>query len=183
MSKPPKKVTEGYLERAALHYLGRFSATEAHLRQVLERKVRRRNEDNAAATDEQLAWIAAVATKCVRLGYVDDKQYAKYRFESLLRKGKPRRSIEQDLRQKGVSDDIVKQLLTAADETGQADLDLIAAAAYVRRRRFGPFRRADKMTDEKIEKEKASMMRAGFNYRITCEMLESTEEEILALLP
>lgn len=145
--------------------------------------MRRRNEDNAPATDEQLGWIAAVAAKCVRLGYVDDRQYAKYRFESLLRKGKPRRSIEQDLRHKGVSDDLIKQILDKADEGREANLDWIAAAAYVKRRRFGPFRRSDKITDEKIEKEKASMMRAGFSYRITCELLKSTEDEIQALIP
>ncbi len=183
MSASPKKVTEGYLERAALHYLGRFSATEAYLRQVLERKVCRRNENYEPASTEQLEWIASVAAKCVRLGYVDDKQYALSRFESLLRKGKPRRAIEQDLRHKGVSEEIVKNLLHAVDEDPDRNIDLSAAAAYIKRRRFGPFRRVDKVSDEKIEKEKAAMMRAGFPYRVVSKLLDSTEDEILVLLP
>ena len=183
MNTPPKKVTEGYLERAALHYLGRFSSTEAHLRQVLERKVRRRNEDNQPATAEQLNWIAAVAAKCVRLGYVDDGQYASNRFESLLRKGKPLRMIAQDLHHKGVPKPIAKEILATAVDDPDRDPDLAAAAAYIRRRRFGPFRRADKATDEKIEKEKASMMRVGFSYGIISRLLRSTEEEVLELLP
>lgn len=182
-TKQAKKVTEGYLERAALHYLGRFSATEAHLRVVLERKVRRRNEDNAAPSSEQLEWIAAVAAKCVRLGYVDDLQYAKYRFDSLLRKGKPLRSIEQDLRYKGVPEDIVKQILSDAQEDPDANLDLSAAAAYARRRRFGPFRRADRATEDKVEKEQAAMMRAGFPYGVVQRVLQSSESELVELLP
>ncbi len=183
MSRSVKKVTEAYLERAALHYLGRFSATEAHLRQVLERKVRRRNEENAPASVEQLGWIAAVAQKCVRLGYVDDEIYARSRFESLLRKGKAKRLIKQDLRHKGVPAEVVSKVLAEAEEDPDADLNLSAAAAYVKRRRFGAFRRADRMSEEKIEKEKASMMRAGFSYGIISRVLESTEEEILELLP
>jgi len=181
--KPTKKISEGYLERAALHYLGRFSATEAHLRLVLERKVRRRNEGNAAANSEQLGWIANVSAKCVRLGYVDDAHYAKNRFESLLRKGKPLRTIRQDLRHKGVADEVIKSIMADAQIDTSIHLDLSAAAAYVRRRRFGPFRRHGKGTDEKIEKEKAAMLRAGFSFQITQEILSSTEGEILALLP
>lgn len=183
MSVTKKKVTEGYLERAALHYLGRFSATEAYLKQVLERKVCRRNEDYAPASAEQLEWITSVAAKCVRLGYIDDKQYAQNRFGSLLRKGKPRRAIEQDLRHKGVPEEVVTNLLREADEDPDRNLDMSAAAAYVKRRRFGPFRRDDKTTDERIEKERASMMRAGFPYRIVSKLLESTEDDVLALLP
>lgn len=178
-----KKVTEGYLERAALHYLGRFSATEAHLREVLERKVRRRNEEGEAVTAEQHDWIRNVAAKCVRLGYVNDQQYAESRFESLLRKGKPLRMISYDLRHRGVPAEIVETLLADASENADEDLNLSAAAAYARRRRFGPFRRADKTSDEKIEKEKAAMMRAGFSFRIVIKVLESTESELLELLP
>ncbi|MEX0300002.1 MAG: regulatory protein RecX [Kordiimonas sp.] len=183
MSKPAKKVTKGYLERAALHYLGRFSATEAHLRQVLERKVRRRNEGNEPASAEQLNWIAAVAQKCVRMGYVDDELYARSRFESLLRKGKAKRLIQQDLQHKGVPAEIIRNILAEAEDDPDVDLNLSAAAAYIKRRRFGAFRRADRMSEEKIEKEKASMMRAGFSYGIISRLLESTEEEVLALLP
>ena len=181
--KRPKKVSEGYLERAALHYLGRFSSTEANLRQVLERKVRRRNEENAPATDEQLNWIASAAAKCVRLGYVDDAHYAKQRFAVLLRKGKPLRTIEQDLRYKGVPDQIVDDVLATEQEDPEKDLDLTAAAAYARRRRFGPFRRADKTSEEKIEKEKAAMLRTGFSFTHVKQILSSTEDELRLLLP
>lgn len=181
--KGPKKVSEAYLERAALHYLGRFSSTEANLRAVLERKIRRRNEDNAAPTDEQRGWVDTVVAKCVRYGYVDDANYARSRIDALVRKGKPVRMIVQDLRYKGVPSDIAEAALNELRQDEDRDADRQAAAAYARRRRFGPFRRADRNADEKIEKEKAAMMRAGFSFSLIKETLEATEEELLDLLP
>lgn len=177
-----KPVTEAYLERAALHYLERFSSTEANLCRVLERKVKRRL-DGDVFTREHVDWIEACAQKCVKYGYVDDIRYAENRFASLLRKGKPLRTIAQDLRYKGVPQEIVESLLSEARENEDTNPDLQAAAAYVRRRRFGAFRRADRMSEEKIEKEKASMMRAGFSYELVRRTLEANEDELMALLP
>ena len=178
-----KKVSEAYLERAALHYLGRFNSTEANLRAVLARKVRRRNEENAPPSPEQNDWIATVAAKCVRLGYIDDQQYAAQRLSGLRRKGKPVRVIVQDLRHKGVAQEIIAALVSDLEGEGDVNPDKAAAAAYARRRRFGPFRRADKDTDEKREKEKAAMMRAGFSYAIVSEVLASNEDDLIALMP
>ncbi|UTW57737.1 RecX family transcriptional regulator [Kordiimonas sp. SCSIO 12603] len=179
----PKKISEGYLERAALHYLGRFSSTEANLRSVLERKVRRRLEEGQEVSSEHRRWIADVAQKCVKYGYVDDALYAKSRYESLLRKGKPLRVISQDLRYKGVPQDIIQELFAAIQDEPEVDIDLSAAAAYAKRRRFGPFRRADRYSEEKVEKERAAMMRAGFPYQMVQRILDATEEEIIQLLP
>jgi len=179
----PRKVSEGYLERAALHYLGRFSSTEANLRAVLERKIRRRNEENAPPTDEQRGWVDTVVAKCVSYGYVNDETYARSRVESLIRKGKPTRMIAQDLRYKGVPAGIAEAALRAVGEEDDRDADRQAAAAYVRRRRFGAFRRADRDVEGKLEKEKAAMVRAGFPYGLVAEMLALSEDEILDLLP
>jgi len=181
--KKNKPVTEAYLERAALHYLGRFSSTHANLMKVLERKVRRRNEENTAPSAEQQEWMRAVADKCVGYGYVDDMVYARQRLASLLRKGKPLRTIAQDLRYKGVPSDVADTVLAEIQNGTEQDLNLSAAAAYVKRRRFGPFRRSDKQGDKKVEKEKAAMMRAGFAYSIVMQVLNATEEELVNLLP
>ncbi|NVJ96818.1 MAG: RecX family transcriptional regulator [Alphaproteobacteria bacterium] len=179
----PKKVSEAYLERAALHYLGRFSSTEANLRAVLERKIKRRTMENAPPTDEQRGWIDTVVAKCVRYGYVDDAAYARQRVEMLVRRGKPTRMITQDLRYKGVPEAIATAALREFDAEADEDADRQAAAAYVRRRRFGAFRRADRNTEDKLEKEKAAMMRAGFSYSLVKDMLEASEDELMAMLP
>jgi regulatory protein len=178
-----RPVTEAYLERAALHYLGRFNSSHGNLIRVLERKVRRRNEDNVPPDAEQTAWIKAAADKCVEYGYVDDAVYARQRFSSLLRKGKPLRIIAQDLRYKGVPEDIVNDVMAEAVAGPEENLDLVAAAAYVRRRRFAAFRRTNTLSETKVEKEKSAMMRAGFSYGLVKKIMEASEEELLTLLP
>lgn len=178
----PKKVTEGYLERAALHYLGRFNSSEHNLVKVLERKVRRRNEEHAPATEEQKRWISKVVAKCVRYGYVDDEQYAKQRATGLLRKGKPVRIILQDLKFKGIAEKLASSVVNGLSGENDIDPDKRAAAAYVKRRRFGSFRRTTDQLEEKREKEMASMMRAGFRYDLIKETIDLSEDEIIDLL-
>lgn len=183
--KKPKKVTAAYLERAALHYLGRFTSSEKNLRDVLVRKIRRRNEGFVSPTDEQMAWVDDVVKKCVRYSYVDDQSYAKQRAELLLRRGKPLRLIAQDLRHKGIGTEETEAALSALSENAEIDADRRAAAAYIKRRRFGPFRRLiddPERLREKTEKELASMARAGFGYELSRSLLNLNSEELMDLL-
>ncbi len=183
--KKPKKVTAAYLERAALHYLGRFNSSEKNLRDVLIRKIRRRNEGFAPPTDEQTSWLDDVVKKCVRYSYVDDQAYARQRAELLLRRGKPLRLIAQDLRHKGVGAEDIEAALSALSGNAEVDADKRAAAAYIKRRRFGPFRRPiddPERLREKTEKEMASMARAGFGYDLSRDLLKLETEELMDLL-
>lgn len=183
--KRAKKVTAGYLERAALHYLGRFSTSEANLKAVLIRKIRRRNESFAAPSEEQIAWVKDVVEKCVRYGYVDDSRYALQRAESLLRRGKPVRMITMDLKQKGISETTIASALEALQQEASVDMNRSAAAAFIKRRRFGCFRHLiddQEALSKKREKELASMARAGFGFGVSKEVLAMTEEEIIELL-
>lgn len=180
-----KKVTAAYLERAALHYLGRFSSSEKNLRDVLIRKIRRRNESHSPPTNEQLAWVETVVSKCVRYGYVNDESYAMQRAELMLRRGKPVRSIRQDLRHKGIDDLVMGRVLEALDDGKDVGADRRAAAAYIRRRKFGAFRRPVSdagLLEAKEEKELAAMARAGFGYSLARELLSLGQEEISDLL-
>ncbi|MBO6503945.1 MAG: RecX family transcriptional regulator [Kordiimonadaceae bacterium] len=181
----PKKVTAGYLERAALHYLGRFSTSQSNLEAVLVRKIRRRNEGFAAPSDEQLTWVKDVVSKCVKYGYVDDSRYAQQRAESMLRRGKPVRMIAMDLKQKGISEEEIATTIETLQEESNVDMNRSAAAAFIKRRRFGCFRRPIEDREallQKQQKELASMARAGFGFEISKEILGLAEDEIIELL-
>lgn len=185
VKKRLKKVTAGYLERAALHYLGRFSTSQSNLETVLVRKIRRRNENFALPTNEQMGWVKDVVAKCVRYGYVDDSRYALQRAESMLRRGKPVRMVKLDLKQKGIAEALVADTLQALEQETDIDINRSAAAAFVKRRRFGCFRRLiedPEALDKKKEKELASMARAGFGFDVSKELLAMTEDEIIELL-
>ncbi len=196
-----KKVSAGYIERAALHYLGRFSSSEANLRTVLARKVRRRNQVNNTDSDEnyshkeedinteQMGWIDDVVSKCVKYGYIDDVRYAEERSRGLLRKGKPLRTIKLDLASKGISSEIISDAIATLElhetiEGKEVDADLFAAVSFVKRRRFGPFRREMPETEAnlKFQKELASMARTGFGFDLAKKVLEMKEDEALEFL-
>ena len=183
--KKPKKVSAGYLERAALHYLGRFSSSEKNLEDVLVRKIRRRNENFSAPSEEQLGWVRDVVQKCIRYGYVNDRSYAEQRAELMLRRGKPPRAIRQDLNHKGIASDTIEAVLAHLAEENSEGSEKVAAANYIRRRRFGPFRRAlpsEEAVQAKLEKEIATMARGGFGYSLAKELLLMDEESLMEIL-
>lgn len=183
--RKPKKVSLKYLERAAFHYLGRFSSSRRNLERVLERKVRRRHEDFSQANDEETAWIVATAEKCQSLGLVDDKVYATQKARSMHRAGRSVRRIRGELNSKGVGEEDIRAALMALDDTdGGEDLDRAAAITFARRRKFGPFRRASTAAakldeDTRKRRELAAFARAGFSYELARKILETEQEDVL----
>jgi regulatory protein len=153
-----REIGPDLLERWALHYLGRYASSAENLRQVLARRVRRRS---AEAVQPAAALIDALVTRYRESGLLDDAAYATARVQSLHRRGESLRAMRGRLAAKGVSaadvDDAVSDLRTAAP-----DPDLVAACAFARRRRLGPFRRnaADHA------RELGAFARAGFSRQV-----------------
>jgi len=167
----------------ALGYLGRFAATEAHLVVVLERKIKR-HLGPAVDPDELARWFAVaetVARDMVRLGIVDDRNYAATRARSLHRKGKARQAIARDLAVKGVSQADIKAVL---DELGQESggrqaAEVEAALALARRRNIGPFRRLGPQGVEDADRLRRRaygiLARAGFSYDLARRIVEASD--------
>lgn len=154
--------TEARLRDAALAHLARFAATEAGLRQVLQRRVdrwARRAEAEGADTSGAAAARAAaarVAQAMVAAGVVDDAAFAAARARRLNRAGRSRQAIAAHLAGKGVAREAAA---AALPEDAGAELD--AALARCRRRRIGPFA-AEPMSREVRLKALAALARAGF---------------------
>lgn len=173
MDKPPPKpkpITSEWLFRAAAHYLERYASTTENLRQVLERKVRRRayarDEDAAAYGD----LVNATVARFVDLKLVDDRSFAESRLATLRRRGASRRMVAAKLVEKGVSRDLVDTLL-ARDGTSDRE----AAAAYAKRRRLGPHRPRDRA--ERRDRDIAAMMRAGFGFSDALAIIDGDAEQ------
>ena len=181
--KEPRQrpVTARYLENAATYYLGRYASCAENLARVLERKVRRRNEGHSAPSAEQTDWIEATVAKFVRLGLVNDTEYALTRTFSLHRSGKSERVIRGTLKQKGVGESDINAALDALREEKGDSLEIEAAIAYARRRRYGPYRTA-KPGEDKVRRELASFARAGFSYQLARMIVEASDIERLSAL-
>ncbi len=166
-----RKISQGYLERAAFHYLGRYSSSVKNLHRILERKAMRRLEEDEKLTSEHYSWIEAVIGKCKNYGYVDDSLYAKSKVNAMHKSGKSKRAIIAALMAKGVGRDEIDAAINGLETEEGLDPDLLAANKYARKRRFGPYRQRP-ADDDKYRKEAASMARAGFAYDIIKQILK-----------
>ena len=141
----------------ASHYLGRYSASTSRLREVLERKIRRRCELRALPLPEATevrALIDATVERLTRVGLIDDAAYARGRAAALARKGWPAWRIRTELQRHDI-------------DTGQAsvaeavDLDEVAQAQRLaQRKRLGPYRPGERAPYR--DKDIRSLIRAGF---------------------
>jgi regulatory protein len=176
--------TRAQLHEAALRHLARFSATEAGLVRVLDRRIDRwariaHQQDVFDTTADATARAASrvVARALVEGGLVNDETFAAARARRLARAGRSRRSVAAHLAAKGIAAETIEAALPDPEQ------ELQSALAYVRRRRIGPFR---VIADEGARpRELAALARAGFSRDVAEQALrmerESAESLVLAL--
>jgi len=173
---PPKPISPTWLERSALHYLERYSASTEMLRRTLARRVekraRLRGEDPAAFAE----MIAATVARAVSAGLVDDTRFTETRVATLRRRGTSSRGVSAKLAAKGVPRDVVEAAMQAerdaVPEGEAADIEAQAAQAYAKRRRLGPFRRPDLRAAHR-DRDLAALARAGFAYALARHVVDA----------
>ena len=151
------------MEKAAVHYLERYSSSSENLKAVLRRKVWRAARETEIDQEQAERWIDDAVTKLQRSELLDDKAYAEMRVLSLRRSGNSARAIRMKLAAKGVDAGTVDVAL-AQDEPENDDL--VAAVAYARRQRLGPFRDPSSRA-ERLQRDIASLARRGFSLQIS----------------
>lgn len=166
----PRRITPDYLQRAAMHYLERYSVPAAQLRKVLARKIALscRHHDEATATHE--AALDDVVARCVASGLVDDRRFAEARAATLRRKGQSQRAVAAKLAAKGVSRELVGEIAGA-----EAVDELAAARIAARRRRLGPWRAEDGRAEFR-QKDLATLARLGFDYATARAVIDGEAE-------
>ncbi len=147
-------------------------------------RVRRSARVHGTDPAEGAQWVEAVIAKCLRLGLVDDRAYARARAASLRAGGLSRRGVLARLAAKGIDRDSAAVALAEADldaaagasaETA-ADPDLAAATAWARRHRLGPFGRPE-LRAARRQKDLASLGRAGFPYAVAKAVIDGDGDD------
>jgi regulatory protein len=169
-----REIGSELLERWALAYLGRYASSAENLRRVLIRRARRYSSEAAL---QARAEIDAIVMRCRESGLLDDATYATARVESLHRRGDSLRAIRARLAAKGVPSAVAADAISGLRDKAP-DPDLVAACAFARRRRLGPFRRG---TGDR-QRELAVFARAGFSRRIAQAVLACREIEAVEAL-
>lgn len=175
--RPPRRVTPGYLENAALHYLQRFASSSANLRRVLMAKVERSARAHGTDREEGARWVDALVERYLRSGLLDDRAYAEARAASLHRRGASARTIREKLATKGIDRDQAAAAVAAVDADVPGDMDLAAATALARRRRLGPFRREDREAHR--QRDLAALGRAGFDYETARRVVDAADPDAI----
>lgn len=176
--RPPKKISERYLHNSGLYYLQRFTASSAHFRSVMMRKVKKscyyHKDQNY---DECALMVDALVEKFQTLQLLDDEAYTKGLITSLRRSGKSRRAVLNKLKIKGLPTEMVAKTLEAYDsETSDnpQDAERHAALIFAKKKRLGPFTRQKETPHAKAL---ASMARAGFSYDTCRYVLDMDPQE------
>lgn len=176
--KTVRKVSPSYLMNSALYYLGRFSASRAGLRQVLQRKAWRSLQTHGGDSEEINGWIEATLTTLEQQGWLNDEAFAESRARSLNARGTAQRTIRQKLAQKGIDQDTIAHALDRlAEEHGSADAatsDRCAAVAYARRRRLGPWRLDPQARTERRDRDLAALARQGFSSEVARTVIDAS---------
>lgn len=181
------RLDESALREAALAYVTRYGGTEAALARALDRRIRRWADAVSAAEGADRAAIAAeaarlrglaarVATDLSAMGAVNDAAFAESRARRLRRAGRSRRAVLAHLAAKGVSGETAAEAVPEDGET-----EFAAALAFARRRRVGPFARAE-LAAEEAPRILMAFGRAGFSGGVARRALACDREEAEAVL-
>lgn len=178
-ARPAPPASAAWLERAALHYLERYSASAEMLRRTLSRRVekraRARDEDPAAFA----ALVEATVARAVSAGLVDDARFARARLATLRRRGTSARGASAKLAAKGVPRAEIEAAMEAERAEAEHDpaaVEAEAALAYAKRRRLGPFRPPEARAAHR-ERDLAALARAGFSYVLARRTLDADLDE------
>jgi regulatory protein len=174
---PEDGIEAALLERWALSYLERYASSAANLRLVLRRRVRRRGIGDSEAVRAADQQIDALVARYRAVGLLDDESYAAGQARRRLARGQSLRHIMAGLAAKGVAN-AEAAAAVAGLRAGVADPDLVAACAFARRRRLGPFRNRP----AERARELAAFARAGFARRAAEAVLACADAAAVAAL-
>ena len=167
------------MRNSAISYLARYEVSEFQFRNTMIRKLS--NFENEL--DEKLKFeiIDKIKKEMIVARYIDDKRFAESKSRSIRRQGGSERLIFAKLKEKGVSDNIIKFAIDIVDE-GNENAEIIAAVNFIKKKKIGVFyklKRVDKEIDLYILKDKwyGTLSRRGFSLSIIKKVLDITDIE------
>ena len=167
-----KKITPQRLKNIGLYYLQRFESSVENLRGVLRRRVDAYAKENPAwYKNEAYEWIEDILAEFERLHYLDDERFAQMKVRNYLNAGKPARYISIKLRQKGISETKINNILAEQEYN-----PLQMALKLAKRKKIGPYRPQEQRREFR-QKDMGTLVRSGFDYDVVCEVLNMDFED------
>lgn len=158
------------LMNKAVHYLGRYQASQQRLRRVLRQFAKRKFNPETTLierTENEIARaIEDVISLCVRYGYVDDNALAQSKARASVTTGQSAYQLAGKLRQMGVDEHITQQALVTR-QADYRDAETAAAIRAMRKKRLGPYcANYATLAFEDKQKQFAKLARLGFSSEV-----------------
>ena len=166
-----KHLTENRLMNIALFYVSQYEASAEKVRQMLNRRLKRMRMRGEEVPPEAALWVENVLQKMQDKSYVDDNRYAENQVRSLILQGKSEHFICAKLALAGIRAEQVREILNTMESTEES-----RARRFVERKKIG-YLRPQKERTKFLEKDMATLARAGFSYDIARSALISSDSE------
>ena len=169
------------LMNKAVHYLGRYQASQQSLRRILRQFARRKLDADHTkqiySAEEIAKAIEEIIALCIHYGYVNDKSLAAAKARASVIAGQSAFHLSGKLQQMGIDEDTRKEALAIRGQD-LASPELAAGIRAMRKKRLGPYH-AQYQALEFADKQKqvAKLARAGFSMDLIRTLLAFETQE------
>ncbi len=151
------------LLKYAVYYLSRYSSSKKNLEYILQKKIRRLTDEKKIRF-ELYKEIKLIINKLEKLNLLSDKRYAESKISYLLSQAKSMHYIKRYLLGKGVSGNLIGELIAIFFENNK-DIEKENALKFALKKNL--------LSNKKdYEKKLSKMARAGFSYNVAKEILK-----------
>ena len=91
--KIPKKITLDNLEKTAIKYLEKYSATEFQLKNILKRKIIKSSFFYKNNPKENFDFIEVITKKLKKIGIINDKKFSENKVSIYLERGYSKKKL------------------------------------------------------------------------------------------
>ncbi len=156
------------LRNSAMSYLAKYEVSEFQFKNTMKRKLS--YFQNSLSVTEQSQLIQQITREMILVRFIDDNRYAETKARSIRRQGGSQRLIFAKLKERGISNDIIRTALVVVDENNE-HAEIIAAVNYMKKKNIGVFYK-NKMKENQVDtyslrdKWYGTLARRGFSLEI-----------------
>lgn len=152
---------------AVLKYLGYRPRSEKEIREYLKKKIQKLKDATLSANAETV--IKIIIAKLTKQKFLNDEEFARIWVRSRTSyRQKGRRLIQMELKQKGITQEIIEKVLTQSHEEFASDLE---NATQILERKRKKFENMD--MQERFNKAGSMLARRGFDLDIIRKSIDS----------
>ena len=151
------------LLKYAIFYLSKYSSSKKNLEYILKKKITRLSNEKKIRF-ELYNEIKIIIEKLEKLNLVNDIKFTESKIQSLIYKGRSKNYIQQYLIRKGIENDLIENQISLFYES-DLNIENDNALKFAKKRNL-------LNNHQDYQKNLAKMVRAGFSYKISKEILK-----------